>query len=93
MQQFTALAPEIEAQLARARVVPARERELSLVKDRLLRDADVYLAVERESRAPAAFIMALNERESSGSLQTYLGNGQSLHHRTTIVPIGRGPFP
>jgi lysozyme family protein len=37
--------------------------------------------------------MALAEREMSGNLHCYLGNGQRLTKRTTIVPLNRGPFP
>jgi hypothetical protein len=36
--------------------------------------------------------MAINERESGNRFDTYLGNGQSLHHVTTMVPRGRGPW-
>src|ERR1700744_4318077 len=36
--------------------------------------------------------MALSEREMAGNLNCYLGNGQSIHRKTTIVPVGRGPF-
>lgn len=35
--------------------------------------------------------MALAEREMSGNLHCYLGNGQRLTKR--IVPLNRGPFP
>jgi hypothetical protein len=37
--------------------------------------------------------MSLSEREMSGNLHCYFGNGQHLTMRTTIVPQGRGPFP
>jgi hypothetical protein len=36
--------------------------------------------------------MCLHERESSGDMNTYLGNGQALDKVTTIEPGGRGPF-
>ena len=37
--------------------------------------------------------MALAEREMTGNLHCYLGNGRRLTMRTTIVPLHRGPFP
>ncbi len=39
-----------------------------------------------------AHIAVLHRRESNADFSTYLGNGQPLNRRTTIVPRGRGPF-
>jgi len=39
-------------------------------------------------------VILWRERDLSVPLfEAYLGNGQSIRHRTTIVPRGRGPFP
>lgn len=44
-------------------------------------------------KAPPWWLIAgLHMRESDFDFDTYLGNGQSIHRRTTIVPAGRGPF-
>lgn len=37
-------------------------------------------------------VAVCHQMESGADFATYLGNGQTLNRRTTIVPIGRGPF-
>jgi lysozyme family protein len=44
------------------------------------------------SGVPWWFIGILHYREGDCNFDTYLGNGQSLHERTTITPKNRGPF-
>ncbi len=45
------------------------------------------------SRPDLWFLIAIIlEREGSGQVDRYLGNGQPLNQVTTSVPIGRGPF-
>ena len=51
-----------------------------------------YQAVEKISGVPWYLIAILHMRESDADFDTYLGNGQSIHRKTTIVPAGRGPF-
>ena len=51
-----------------------------------------YQSVSDQTGVPVVWLMAINERESSSNMHTYLGNGQSLNRRTTLVPKGRGPF-
>src|SRR5882762_2330508 len=75
-----------------ATIVPAREHELIHVAESLVLDKAIYQRIEKLTHVPAAMLMALAEREMNGSLHCYLGNGQLLKMRTTIVPIGRGPF-
>lgn len=89
---FSALAPEYEKLLASAKVQPSRRAEVNGVCRRLLKDKAVYCIIAEKTSVPAAFIMALNEREDSGRLDRYLGNGQPLNRKTTLVPKGRGPF-
>lgn len=62
-----------------------RARELLPLKPR-------YASVSAGTGVPIVWLMAVNEREGSSSFHTYFGNGQDLHHRTTEVPAGRGPF-
>lgn len=91
-EAFEALAPNYEALIAAAHVALSRVPTIDAAVARLLRDADAYAAVEKISGVPTAALMALAEREMDGNLSCYLGNGQPLRMRTTIVPRGRGPF-
>lgn len=58
----------------------------------IIADRARYEPVEAATGVWWFFVGILHNRESSRDFDTYLGNGQSLHKRTTIVPIGRGPF-
>lgn len=69
------------------RLATAKARMLKLAKNKAR-----YQTVEKLTGVPWWFIMCLHERESSGDMNTYLGNGQSLNRITTIEPGGRGPF-
>lgn len=90
---FEVLKPEYEALLSRAQIVPAREKELNYAVTKVLfPHKELYLAVQAKSGVPAAFVMALAMREMSGRIDRYLGNGQPLSQKTTIVPKNRGPF-
>lgn len=52
-----------------------------------------YQHVEAATGVPWAMVAVIHRREGDGNFSTYLGNGQSLRIRTTMVPRGRGPFP
>jgi len=62
------------------------------VADRLTAAKARYQVVEKATGVPWWFIAVTHQRESSQNWNTYLGNGQSLGRKTTIVPKGRGPF-
>ncbi len=67
------------------------------VADRLIFHKPRYEAVskalaEKGYNIPWEFIAVAHNRESNGDFTTYLGNGQTLKKKTTIVPKGRGPF-
>jgi lysozyme family protein len=67
------------------------------VADRLMLHRPRYEAVSKALKAkgfdiPWEFIAVTHQREASGNFNTYLGNGQALNRKTTIVPKGRGPF-
>ena len=52
-----------------------------------------YLEVERRTGVPWWFVALCHYRENSEfKFDRYLGNGQLISQRTTIVPKGRGPF-
>jgi lysozyme family protein len=90
---YEALKGEYTAQIARAHIRPECEHLLDATGKRLLHDKAVYLRIAEVTGVPAAGLMALAEREMNGNLHCYLGNGQRLTQRTTIVPKNRGPFP
>ncbi len=51
-----------------------------------------YQTIEAASGVPWAMVAVIHRRESDADFSKYLGNGQSLRIRTTMVPRGRGPF-
>jgi lysozyme family protein len=70
-----------------------RQAGFKAIAQRILAHKDRYEEVEKLTGVAWPIIAMLHIRESDGYFDTYLGNGQSLHHVTTIVPRGRGPFP
>ena len=90
---YEALRDEYARLIAAATIRPECEHVLHLAATRLLHDKPVYARISGATGVPIAVLMALSEREMSGNLHCYLGNGQKLTMRTTIVPKNRGPFP
>src|SRR5688572_17535260 len=78
--------------------IPANKGPLfKAVADRLLFNRPRYEAVSKALKSkgydiPWEFIAVTHQREASGDFSRYLGNGQPLNKKTTIVPRGRGPF-
>lgn len=91
---FTQLAPHYAAQIAAMKINPDRIKELDEVCDGLLEQRSAYEALSNATphKTPVAFLMAIAYREMDGNTHCYLGNGQSLAYRTTLVPSGRGPW-
>lgn len=52
----------------------------------------IFKEVEAATGVPWFMVGVILYRESDLNVNTYLGNGQSLHRVTTEVPAGRGPF-
>src|SRR5262245_27153532 len=69
-----------------------RKAEFAKLAQRLLAHKTEYQAIEKATGVPWPMIAVLHLRESNADFGTYLGNGQSLKKKTTIVPKGRGPF-
>jgi lysozyme family protein len=90
---YEALKGEYAQLIAAAHIRPECEHVLQKTAERLLHDKPVYQRIFDATGVPVAVLMALSEREMSGNLHCYLGNGQRLTMRTTIVPKNRGPFP
>lgn len=87
---YAALSGEYLDLLSKVRITRGQEaltraREILPLKPR-------YEAVHAKTNVPVAVLMALNERESGSCMATYLGNGQRLTRKTTLMPKGRGPF-
>lgn len=87
---FQVLKSEYEALLASMSVT--RPGPVNAAAETLLKSKQAYLDVQGVTGVPAVLLMGLMWRERNGGLQYYLGNGQPLSQRTTIVPKGRGPF-
>ncbi len=64
------------------------EREAQYAVDFKIR----YQEIERLTGVPWALVAVIHRREAAGAFGCYLGNGESLSHRTVTVPKGRGPF-
>lgn len=79
-------------------IKPAWQKEYDRVADFAIAHKDTYQQIERLTGIPWEMIAAIHKRESDADkndnprFDTYLGNGQPLNRRTTIVPKGRGPW-
>ncbi len=73
-------------------IKPNRQAEFDLYAAQLLAHKSIYQAIEAKTGVPWWLVAVLHLRESNANFGTYLGNGQTLKRRTTIVPKGRGPF-
>lgn len=73
---------------------PSRVHEFTDEAQYAIDHKAIYQAISdgSSSKVPWPMIAAIHRRESDGNFSTYLGNGQSLAHRTTEVPENRGPF-
>ncbi len=89
---FQSLKGELANLWATCVIAPEKKAKLRARAHQLLNGLDIYKEIQRLTGVPIVVIAAIHEREGAGSFTTYLGNGQALNRRTTIVPIGRGPF-
>lgn len=90
--------PEYAKQWDVMAIKPARVTEFRAAAQFALDHRDHYRAVEAATGVPWPMVACIHRRESdpdkngNPSFDTYLGNGQPLSKRTTIVPKERGPF-
>lgn len=74
----------------------AKDRAKALkVADRIIADKARYSKITETLGVPYYWIGAIHDRESGGNFLGVLHNGQHIigtGRRTTIAPIGRGPF-
>lgn len=73
-------------------VRPERKKDADHVAQLIIAGSARYKIVEARTGVPYWFVGLCHYRESSCDFSTYLGNGESLKHKTTLVPAGRGPF-
>lgn len=81
-----------EGNWSNLRIRPNRAAEAEREARHLLAGKARYQAIEARTGVPYWFCGLCHYRESHFNFDTYLGNGQSLHHVTTIEPKHRGPF-
>jgi lysozyme family protein len=75
-----------------SRMKVVKTAEATSQAKRVIANKARYRAIEARTGVPWFVVGCLHMRESNGNFGTYLGNGQPLNRRTTIVPKGRGPF-
>ncbi|WP_407186841.1 peptidoglycan-binding protein [Bradyrhizobium centrosematis] len=92
MISFESLKAEYERNWAGLEIRPGRLAEANAVARKALNGKATYQQIERLTGVPWHFAALCHYRESNFDFDTYLGNGESLHRVTTIVPKGRGPF-
>ena len=92
MVSFESLKSEYERNWANLQIRPARLGEANAAARRAINGKATYEQVERLTGVPWYFIALCHYRESNFDFDTYLGNGETLHRVTTLVPKGRGPF-
>lgn len=69
-----------------------KRTEALKIADRILSVYAKYTPITKATGMPEWAIAILHYRESNLNFGTYLGNGQTLSKKTTIKPVGRGPF-
>lgn len=91
--------PEYAAQWDKMKISAGRKAEFQQIAEYAFANRQQYLVVEENTRVPWAMIACIHKRESDAQdkhgnplFTSYLGNGQPLNKKTTIVPKGRGPF-
>lgn len=91
--RYSAVWPTYARQWDQMVIKPERRKEFEGLAGYAVAHKVEYQHVEEATGVPWAMVAVIHRREGDGNFNTYLGNGQSLRIRTTIVPKGRGPFP
>lgn len=92
MVSFESLKGEYERNWSNLEIRSGRLADANAVARKAINGKATYQQVERLTDVPWHFVALCHYRESNFDFDTYLGNGESLHRVTTIVPKGRGPF-
>ena len=94
---FALLKPKYDDRWKRMKIRPAKEHNIDhdpdVAAEVIVRNKDAYQHCESLCHGiPWWWFGPTHYREASLDFSKYLGNGQSLRMRTTIVPKNRGPF-
>jgi lysozyme family protein len=73
-------------------IKPTRIPEFKKDAEFAIANKAIYQRIEAATGVEWYHVALIHRRESDADFNTYLGNGQSLAHKTTEVPAGRGPF-
>lgn len=92
MASFKAFQDDYERIWGSLQIRPEKLEAVRKLAQQLATGKARYQEIESRTGVPWWFIGLCHYRESGFSFATYLGNGQPLDRRTTIVPKGRGPF-
>jgi lysozyme family protein len=92
MASFQEYKTGYERNWAELQIRASRREDAQKQARRLLKGKSTYQECEAKTGVPWWFVGLCHYRESDYDFNTYLGNGQPLRQRTTIVPKGRGPF-
>lgn len=92
MAKFDDYRAAYAANWAALKIRPAAEARAVATAKKLAAGKATYRTVDARTQVPWWFVGLCHYRESDFNFGTYLGNGQSLAKRTTIVPALRGPF-
>jgi len=90
--RYSAMWPRYAAWWDKMVINTSRRAEFERLAKFAIDHKGIYQAITILTGVPWELIAVLHRRESDANFHTYLGNGQPLIHRTTIVPKGRGPF-
>lgn len=92
MISFESLKSEYERNWANLEIRPSRLSDANAIARKAINGKATYQQIERLTGVPWYFAALCHYRESNFDFDTYLGNGETLHRATTLVPKGRGPF-
>lgn len=70
----------------------SKKQTVNNIADSLVKNKSRYETISRETGVPWFFIALTHKMESNCDFTKYLGNGEPLSRKTTLVPKGRGPF-
>lgn len=90
--RYSAKWPVYAREWDQMRLKPGRVKEFTNLAQFAVDHKERYQAIEKATGVPWWVIAVIHRRESDADFNTYLGNGQRLNRRTTLVPKGRGPF-
>lgn len=71
---------------------PDKIKSIEQTVNKIILNKHIYLQVQVATNVPWYFVGALHFMEASLNMRSCLHNGQPWNQKTTIVPIGRGPW-